>query len=151
MTKYVLTTILLISVANLCSGVEIIFSDRRDADSFKRISEHFSGKEDPGRYVIARTDPSQRDGYYIALKLDASDQPEKADKVRLYFVRPGSQEVESKTLPIGPIKRNRALIGMTDDVWGSTSSIPTAWKIEFLDGDGAIISASQSFLWSNRS
>ena len=129
----------------------ILFSDRRDADSFKRISEHFNGKEDPGRYVIVRTDPSQRDGYYIAIKLEASDQPEKADKLRLYFVRPGSQEVETKTLTIGPIKKDRALIGMTDDVWGSTSSIPTAWKIEFLDSTGAVISTSQSFLWSNRS
>ena len=98
-----------------------------------------------------RTDPSQRDGYYIAIKLEASDQPEKADKLRLYFVRPGSQEVETKTLTIGPIKKYRALIGMTDDVWGSTSSIPTAWKIEFLDSTGAVISTSQSFLWSNRS
>ena len=128
-----------------------MFSDRRDADSFKRISEHFNGKEDPGRYFIVRTDPSQRDGYYIALKLEALDQPEKADKLQLYFVRPGSQEVETKTLTIGPIKKDRALIGMTDDVWGSTSSIPTAWKIEFLDSTGTVISTSQSFLWSSRS
>lgn len=136
---------------NAAHSAEIIFSDRRDTDSFKRISEHFSGKEDPGRYVIARTDPSQRDGYYIALKLEASDQPEKADKVRLRFVRPGSQEIETKTLTIGPIKKDRALIGMTDDVWGTTSAIPTAWKIEFLDGAGAVIATSQSFLWSNSS
>jgi len=149
--KQVLTAILLISVANLCSGAEIIFSDRRDADSFKRISEYLSGEEDPGRYVIARTDPSQRDGYYIALKLETSDQPNKADKVRLYFVRPGSQDIETKTLTIGPINKNRALIGMTDDIWGTTRAIPTAWKIEFLDSAGAIISSSQSFLWSHRS
>lgn len=151
MMKDVLTAIVLFSIAHLCSGAEIIFSDRRDADSFKRISEHFTGNENPGRYVIARTDPSQRDGYYIALKLDESDQPEKADKVLLHFVRPGSQDVETKTLTIGPINKDRALIGMTDDVWSSTSSIPTAWKIEFLDSAGTVISTSQSYLWSNRS
>ncbi|HCR29754.1 MAG TPA: hypothetical protein DIV79_07050, partial [Opitutae bacterium] len=101
--------------------------------------------------VIARTDPSQRDGYYIALKLDESDQPAKADKVLLHFMRPGSQDVETKTLTVGPINKDRALIGMTDDVWSSTSSIPTAWKIEFLDSAGTVISTSQSYLWSNRS
>ena len=150
MKTYFFLILSLVALSKVHSAY-ILFSDRRDADSFKRISEHFNGKENPGRYVIVRTDPSQRDGYYIALKLEASDQPEKADKLRLYFVRPGSQEVETKTLTIGPIKKDRALIGMTDDVWGSTSSIPTAWKIEFLDSAGAVISTSKSFLWSNRS
>ena len=150
MKTYFFLILSLVALSKVHSAY-ILFSDRRDADSFKRISEHFNGKEDPGRYFIVRTDPSQRDGYYIALKLEASDQPEKADKLRLYFVRPGSQEVETKTLTIGPIKKERALIGMTDDVWGSTSSIPTAWKIEFLDSAGTVISTSQSFLWSNRS
>ena len=150
MKTYFFLILSLVALSKVHSAY-ILFTDRRDADSFKRISEHFNGKEDPGRYVIVRTDPSQRDGYYIAIKLEASDQPEKADKLRLYFVRPGSQEVETKTLTIGPIKKDRALIGMTDDVWGSTSSIPTAWKIEFLDSAGAVISTSKSFLWSNRS
>jgi hypothetical protein len=149
--KTLLVLILSILSFNSAQTADIIFSDRRDADSFKRISEYLSGEEDPGRYVIARTDPSQRDGYYIALKLEASDQPEKADKARLHFVRPGSQDIETKTLTIGPINKNRALIGMTDDVWGTTRAIPTAWKIEFLDSAGAVISSSQSFLWSNRS
>ena len=150
MKTYFFLILSLVALSKVHSAY-ILFSDRRDADSFKRISEHFNDKEDPGRYFIVRTDPSPRDGYYIALKLEASDQPEKADKLRLYFVRPGSQEVETKTLTIGPIKKERALIGMTDDVWGSTSSIPTAWKIEFLDSAGTVISTSQSFLWSNRS
>ena len=117
MKTYFFLILSLVALSKVHSAY-ILFSDRRDADSFKRISEHFNGKEDPGRYVIVRTDPSQRDGYYIALKLEASDQPEKADKLRLYFVRPGSQEGETKTLTIGPIKKDRALIGMTDDVWG---------------------------------
>lgn len=130
-------------------AAEIIFSDRRDEDSFKRISEHLNGKENPGRYAIARTDPSQRNGYYVALKLDANDQPRSAASIRIHFVRPGSQDVETQTIAIEPIKKKRALVGLTDGIWGTSDTIPTAWKIEILDNDGTPLSSSQSFLWSS--
>lgn len=135
----------------VANASEIIFSDRRDDDSFKRISEYFSTKENPGRYVIVRTDPSQRNGYYVALKLDATDQPKKAASIRIQFFRPGSQDIESKTIAVGPIRKKRALIGLTDDIWATSSTIPTAWKIDILDSSGTTLSSAQSFLWSNHS
>tara|TARA_B100000900_G_scaffold317167_1_gene276161 strand:- start:514 stop:969 length:456 start_codon:yes stop_codon:yes gene_type:complete len=128
---------------------EIIFSDRRDEDSFKRISEHLTGKENPGRYAIARTDPSQRNGYYVALKLENKDQARNAASIRIHFVGPGSQDIETKTIAIQPIKKKRALVGLTDGIWSSSDTNPTAWKIEILDINGTILSSSQSFLWSS--
>ena len=49
MKAYLFLILSLVALTEVHSA-EILFSDRRNADSFKRISEHFSGKEDPGRY-----------------------------------------------------------------------------------------------------
>ena len=147
--KLILSILAFAVIGASSQAAEIIFSDRRDEDSFKRISEHLSGKENPGRYAIARTDPSQRNGYYVALKLDVKDQPKSAASIRIHFVRPGSQDIETQTIAIEPIKKKRALVGLTDGIWGTSDTIPTAWKIEILDTNGTTLSSSQSFLWSS--
>jgi len=131
------------------SAAEIIFTERRDDDSFKRISEYLTGEENPGRYVIARTDPSQRNGYYVALKLSGADQPRKAESVRIQFVRPGTQDIEEKMIEVGPIKKQRLLVGLTDGTWGASDMVPLTWRIEILDTNESILSSSQSFLWSS--
>ena len=41
-----------------------------EAETFKRISEYMTGKENPGKRVIIRTNPRQCDGYYFALVID---------------------------------------------------------------------------------
>ncbi len=147
--KLILSLLAFTLIGASSQAAEIIFSDRRDDDSFKRISEHLTGKENPGRYAIARTDPSQRNGYYVALKLDAKDQPKSAASIRIHIVPPGSQDIETQTIAIEPIKKKRALVGLTDGIWGTSDTIPTAWKIEILDTDGTTLSSSQSFLWSS--
>ncbi len=145
--KTLLFLIALLSWANSAHATKILYSERRDADSFKRISEHLTGKENPGRYAITRTDPSERNGYYVAIKLDASDSPQQIASIRIQLVRPRSLEVETQSMPIDPIDKSRVLIGLTDGNWGQTDEIPTAWKIEFFDAQGATVTQSQSFLW----
>lgn len=147
--KLILSLVTFAIIGASSQAAEIVFSDRRDDDSFKRISEYVSGKENPGRYAIARTDSSQRNGYYVALKLAASDQPKNAASIRIHFVRPASQDIETQTIAIEPIKKKRVLVGLTDDIWGTSDTIPTAWKIEFLDTNGNLLSSAQSFLWSS--
>ena len=56
-------------------AADILYTKHQDEDSFKRISEHLTGKENPGRYTIIRSEPNQRNGYYVALKLGDTDQP----------------------------------------------------------------------------
>ncbi len=145
--KLVFILILSLSWASIASAAEILFSERRDDRSFKRISEYLGGKENPGRYVIARTDPSQRDGYYVALKLDAAELAKNVASIRIHSVQPGSQDIDTTDLPIEAITKNRVLVGFTDGEWATTEKIPTAWRIEFLDTTGAALFHSQSFLW----
>lgn len=148
------TTLFLIAsllASSFSQAAEILYSQHRDADSFKRISEHLSGKENKGRYAIARSEPTQRDGYYVALKFEKSDQVGKATSLRIQYVKPGSMEILSQTLPIEPIRKKRILVGLTNGIWAQSDSIPMAWKIQFIDTQGNTLFQSQSFLWSPKS
>ena len=137
-------------LGSLCSAADIVYSQFRDADSFKRISEHLSGKENPGRYAIARTHPENRSGHYIALKIDSSDQPNLWKTIRIQVVRPGGQDATRYDLPISVKGKSRALIGLTDSYWRDGERAPLAWKTEMLDSQGNTVSSAQSFLWSTR-
>jgi len=135
---------------NLVYASEIVYSQFRDENSFKRISEHLTGDENPGRYAIARTHPENRDGHYIALKINASDQAKQWATIRLQVVRPGNQEIIAYDLPISARNKSRALIGLTDSYWNDGQRAPLAWKAEMLDSQGNALSSAQSFLWSPR-
>ncbi len=148
--KIILLSMALTASVSLSHAADIIFSGRRDDESFKRVSEYFDAKENPGRYTIIRTDPSQRNGYYVILKLNSEDQPKKSASARIQFVKPGTLEIESQTIAVEPIKKNRVIIGLTDGIWASSRTLPTAWKIEFLDANGSVLSSAQSFLWSSK-
>ena len=147
--KTILFLIASLIVASLSQAAEILYSKHQDEDSFKRISEHITGKENPGRYSIVRSDPDQRDGYYVALKLEDADQADQVASLHIQFVNPGSMEIQSRALSTESIKKKRVLVGLTDTDWAKTDRVPTAWKIEFLDTQGKTLFSSQSFLWSS--
>ncbi len=136
-------------VANL-EAIEVVYSKYRTADSFKRISEHLSGKENPGRYTIARSVDSRRDGHYVSLRIENSDTPESYHSIKAYYVKPGTTKVETRSMPLeGKVRRN-LLIGLTDEFWADQDNMPVAWKIEILDSTGKVVGQAESFLWSPR-
>lgn len=131
------------------SALELVRAESRGADSFKRISEYLTGKENPGRYTILRSQPDIRDGFYLAFRLQRDDPRSRFHTARLHFVRPGSQTEESIDLDVGGVSKSRLLIGLTGQPW-SDGVAPLAWRIEILDSNGAIVASDQSFLWSPR-
>src|SRR4051812_35790644 len=54
------------------SGVTVVrvFTGWKEGNSFKRISEYFTGKENPGDTVVLRTRPDQRSGFYFFVRLN---------------------------------------------------------------------------------
>ncbi len=135
-------------IAPCASALEIVFSEHRDTHSFQRISEYLTGHENPGRYVIARTDPDLRDGFYIAIKVEKTDPADSYSSARIQFVKTASQEIHTADLELsGPIKK-RLLIGLTGEEWAPKDVRPQAWKIELLDNSGQVVDSVQSFLWS---
>ena len=145
--KTILFLIASLFAASSPQAAEILYSKHQDEDSFKRISEHLTGKENPGRYSIVRSDPNQRNGFYVALKLEETDQADQVVSLNIQFVNPGSIEIQSRIISTESIKKKRVLVGLTDSDWAKSDSVPTAWKIEFLDTQGKTLFSSQSFLW----
>ena len=148
-----ISTLFLIALCLMAPGIqaiEVIYSKHRTADSFKRISEHLSGKENPGRYRIARSDTSRRDGHYVSMRIENTDTPELYQAVKIYYVRPGTTKVETATMQLEGKARKHLLVGLTDEFWETGDNIPVAWKIEFLDTSGQVIGQAESFLWSPR-
>ena len=132
-------------------GFRRISSGHQSEESFQRISEFFTGRENPGRRVIVRTDPSQRSGYYLSLRLRNNPYRRQAveDAVLLQVIPPDAVEPVSHRFDLGPVNRRSPefLIGLTGDRWAESGARPRAWKITFFDQDGEVIASRKSFLW----
>lgn len=135
-------------VATAHAELTIISTEHRDSDSFKRVSEYLTGKPSDGRYAIYRSDTSSRDGFYISLLADDRDTLANVSKVRVQFVRIGTQEIDTFELPAGSLKKKRILVGFTGPEWQDTQSHPVAWRIDLLNAAGTSLESAQSFLWS---
>jgi hypothetical protein len=46
-----------------------VWPEYRTAESFDRISEYFTGRENPGNQIILRTRPESRAGFYFFTRL----------------------------------------------------------------------------------
>ncbi|MEM9158223.1 MAG: hypothetical protein AAGB46_04170 [Verrucomicrobiota bacterium] len=145
--KLILTTLSLLTLAAAGQAIELVSASHRDADSFKRISEFFSGDENPGRYTLLRTDANSRDGFYLSLKLTKEERAS-IKSIRLHYVEPASLAEETLDLAINGAAKSRILVGLTGSLWQSADTFPLAWKVEALDANGQVLTHQQSFLWS---
>lgn len=146
------TILLALAIALLATAaradLKILSAQYREADSFKRISEHLTGQESQGRYAIYRTDAQRRSGFYISLKADRETTLATLATLSIQYVRPGSQDIEEATIPAPAPSKKRLLIGLTDLAWADHEIAPAAWKITLKNAAGAPIDTAQSFLWS---
>jgi len=131
------------------AAATILGSKHRDAGSFKRISEYFTGEENSGRYIIFRSDPERRTGHYVALRLEDKGDFDRLATVRVRYFEPGSLVEQTVEIPNNAEGRSGVLlVGLTGPRWEDDDARPLAWRIELLAANGAIIDAAESFLWS---
>lgn len=131
------------------AGLTIVSAEHYDADSFKRVSEYFTGKESEGRYHILRSDDTRRDGFYVSLLAEEKSDIKRVSKIRIQFVRPGTQDVEQREFTQLSLHKPRLLVGLTESEWLDTNSRPVAWKIDLIDSDDLTIESAKSFLWAD--
>lgn len=135
-------------------AVEIDYSTSRyeQAQTFKRISEYFSGQENTGNRVILRTDPQVREGYYFIFSLDESAQklPEGAIAL-MQIIWPGNPKPQeySLFLPIPRENKKELWFGLTGQVDPGENAHPVAWKLSLLSPDGTVLAEKKSFLWEH--
>ncbi len=122
-----------------------------EEESFKRISEYLSGKEDTGDRVILRSDPAERAGFYFTLILDESIRKlPKGTVVVGEFFTPVSveQQTHEFTLPNKRPRTKEIFVGLTGADWPQVGGVPAAWRFTIKDPNGNVLAEEKSYLWS---
>lgn len=123
-----------------------VFTGFREATSFKRISEYFSGKENTGGQLILRTHPEQRSGYYFQMRVNTATTTEA--KLVLQVITPDTATPRTFNFTAtltGP--KTMLNLGLTGADWADLKINPVAWKLEILSADGTLLGTASSYLW----
>lgn len=124
-----------------------VFSGWREADSFKRISEYFDGRENTGRDIVLRTHPTERAGYYFLVRLAQAGEPRPV-KFALQVIGPTSPRPREFTFAgTVPAKGGVFQLGLTGPDWTRELKDPVAWRLDVLGADGATLATERSYLW----
>ena len=150
--RLALTLALLLGSAGLSRAAEVefvrVWPAWRDGASFERISEYFTGRENPGSQVILRSHPEIRAGFYFLARATNSGPALTAAKIVLSVVTPDSPKTKTYTftaaLPTGDAVFN---VGLTGADWAGEKVHPVAWKIDVISTEGRVLGAAKSFLW----
>ena len=122
-----------------------------ETKAFKRISEYMTGKENPGRRVIIRTNPKQRDGYYFILLLNHNVRklpPDAYIQGEFYTSKSLDRQTHRFDFPLILPDTREIFIGLTGDDWPQEDEIPSAWHFTIKNSRGEILAQKKSYLWS---
>jgi hypothetical protein len=133
------------------SSVEVVrlWPGYRTDESFDRISEYFTDKENTGAQLLLRTQPKERAGYYFLLRVKNAA-PLAGARIELDLItaaapRPKTHTFTPASLPAGKPVLN---LGVTGADWpGGPDAHPVAWRLRLLAVDGRELLSEQSFLW----
>ncbi|HTO04391.1 MAG TPA: hypothetical protein VL069_11845 [Opitutus sp.] len=120
----------------------------RDAASFERISEYFTGEENAGREIVLRTRPEQREGFYFLVRVANAGEVLAGTKFVLQVIDPSSPDAKTTIFPTNVPGRSKVfLLGLTGRDWAGADVHPVAWKLELRAADDRVLASAQSFLW----
>lgn len=144
-------TALVLSASAFASNVKVlrVWPGYRTAESFMRISEYFTGQENPGRkQTLLRTHPEQRAGQYFLTRLE-NDGPDFDGKIELHVITVRSPAevtyVFNAHIPHG---QRVFQVGLTGPDWTTAAEHPVAWRLDVVGSDNKELASEQSFLWS---
>jgi hypothetical protein len=146
-----LLPLLLLSAASTFAGdltLARVFTGWRDAASFKRISEYFTGKENTGGEIVLRTHPGQRAGFYFLARLADNATPLKV-RFRVQWIAPGAPTLHTETFAAElPAGASVYQLGLTGPEWQDPKSQPVAWHLQIVAADdGRVLAGEKSYLW----
>ncbi len=146
-----LALLFVLAAATAVTAAEVkvvrVYTGWREAASFKRISEYFSGRENTGGEIVVRSRPEERGGYYFLVRTH-NPGAARAARFVLQVVTPDSTQPRvfrlSSTLPAGKAVHQ---LGLTGADWPDRTVVAMAWKLEIVDSDGASLAEAKSYLW----
>lgn len=126
-----------------------VFTGWRAADSFRRVSEYFTGRENTGGITIVRSQPAHRAGYYWLVRVKNHGAALSGTKFELQVIPPSKPEPKTFTFAAGvPAGSTLYDFGLTGSDWNQPKARPAAWRLRLLSADGRLLLQKQSFLWA---
>ncbi len=138
-------------LAAVASAAEVsivrVLTGWRDAASFKRISEYFSGRENTRGETMLRTHPDQRGGYYFLVRATNAGGPA-AIRINVQMIMPADSKLRTHTFDTALKSGVTVLhLGLTGSDWPDAGTDPVAWKLDLLAPDGHVLESEKSYLW----
>lgn len=129
-----------------------VWTDWRTAESFDRISEYFTGRENTGAEVVRRSRPDARAGFYFLARVRNAGPAQPAAKLILSLIKPDSPQVRVYAFP-APLAAGETVfnLGLTGADWAGPQAHPVAWKLKAFATDGTLLAVHKSFLWEKPS
>jgi hypothetical protein len=120
----------------------------RDAESFERISEYLSGRENTGRATVLRSRSGERGGYYFMARVKNSSTALSDARFSLQVIAPDNPVAKTFVFPASLAAGTTIFhLGLTGADWLDPKAQPVAWKFELIRADGQVIATAKSFLW----
>jgi len=124
-----------------------VFTGWRQAASFKRISEYFSGKENSGHETVLRTHAAQRAGYYFLVHAANPGAPT-AVTIKVELIPPTDTKSRDFTFTTDLKSGETVLnLGLTGADWPDAKATPVAWKLTILTASDRVLATEKSYLW----
>ena len=143
--------LLVLPVRSPAADLEIVrvLTGWRDAASFHRISEYFTGKENTGGITVLRSHPDERAGFYWLVRLDNRGGPLAGARFELQVITPTAPEAKTFAFP-ADLRAGSALyqLGLTGADWPDAKARPAAWRLRVRAADGTALAVKDSFLWA---
>ena len=121
----------------------------QSADPFTRISEFFTGRENPGERIILRTQADNRAGLYFLIRVKNPGPLITKTHFAVAVILPGHPDPQvfnfNTDVPAGGKVYQ---LGLTGADWPGRKIYPLAWQVELLGADGRPLAVQTSFLWS---
>jgi len=125
-----------------------VWPEWRDAVSFERVSEYFTGQENTGSQVVQRTHPETRAGFYFLARVSNHGAALPSAKLVVSVIKPDSPQTRVYTFPVElPAGSTVFNLGLTGADWAGPKAHPVAWKVEVIATDGRLLAVQKSFLW----
>jgi hypothetical protein len=120
----------------------------RDAESFERISEYFTGEENTGREVVLRTHADRRAGFYFLARVANKGEALTGATFVLRVIAPSQPEPKITTFAVDVPRKSKVFqLGLTGPDWPNQEIHPVAWKLELRSATDELLASAQSFLW----
>ena len=96
----------------------------REAESFDRISEYFTEKENTGGHTVLRTQPGARAGYYFLVRLKALATAPAGAKFVLNLITPTDPAAKAYTFSVSAAAGGVFELGLTGADWPDQKTHP---------------------------